>query len=128
MKQLLFILLFTISSLSFAQNTGMVVGKVVDAEISNEPLILANIAVKGTEITSDSDVTGLFLLENLAEGDYTLVCDFVGYESEEINVHVSALEPTEVTIALRPSTISLGDLVALSNVSEKDTKTPSPRN
>lgn len=128
MKQLIFIILLSLSSLSFAQNTGMVVGKVVDAEIRNEPLILANIAVKGTDIASDSDVTGLFLIENLAEGDYTLVCDFVGYESEEINIHVSAIEPAEVTIALRPSTISLNDLSALSNISEKDIKTASPSN
>jgi len=126
MKQLLFIFLLTISSLGFAQNTGMVVGKVVDYDMGDEPLIYANVSIKGTEIQSDSDVTGLFVLENLADGDYTIVCDFVGYESEEINIRVNSLEPTEVTIALRPTTISLGDLSSLSNVSEKDNKTSTP--
>jgi len=82
MKHLITLLLLTFSGLGFAQNTGLIVGKVTDKELNNEPLMFASISVKGTAITADSDMTGLFLLENLAEGDYTLVCNFVGYESK----------------------------------------------
>lgn len=128
MKHLITLLLLTFSSIGFAQNAGMIVGKVLDKELINEPLIFANVSIKGTEIQSDSDVTGLFLLENVAEGDYTLVCDFVGYESEEIKIHVNSLEPTEVNFALRPTTISLNDISSLSNVSQIDTKTSTSLN
>ena len=127
MKQLIFLFLISLSSISFGQNSGMVVGKVVDYTSGNEPLIYANVSVKGSEIHSDSDVTGLFMLENLADGDYTIVCDFVGYETEEIKIHVNSFEPTEVTFALKPTTISLGDISALGNVSLEDTKTSASR-
>ena len=80
--------------------------------------------IKGTTIESTSDITGLFLIENLSDGDYTLVCNFVGYETKEINVHVSALEPTEVNISLEPSTISFNELAAINNnVTKKEDKT-----
>jgi hypothetical protein len=123
MKQLITLLLLTISSIGFAQNAGLIVGKVTDKELNNEPLMFASISVKGTTIASESDITGLFLLENLADGDYTLVCDFVGYESKELNVHISSMQPTEVNFSLAPSTISLDELAALSSVAKKDDKT-----
>ena len=123
MKHLITLLLLTFSGLGFAQNTGLIVGKVTDKELNNEPLMFASISVKGTAITADSDMTGLFLLENLAEGDYTLVCNFVGYESKELQIHVSAMQPTEVAISLAPTTISLNELAALSSIAKKDDKT-----
>jgi len=123
MKHLITLLLLTFSGLGFAQNTGLFVGKVTDKELNNEPLMFASISVKGTAITADSDMTGLFLLENLAEGDYTLVCNFVGYESKELQIHVSAMQPTEVAISLAPTTISLNELAALSSIAKKDDKT-----
>ena len=123
MKHLITLLLLTFSGLGFAQNTGLIVGKVTDKELNNEPLMFASISVKGSAISADSDMTGLFLLENLAEGDYTLVCNFVGYESKELQIHVSAMQPTEVAISLAPTTISLNELAALSSIAKKDDKT-----
>ena len=123
MKQLITLLLLIISSIGFAQNTGLIVGKITDKELNNEPLIFASISVKGTALASDSDITGLFLLENLADGDYTLVCNFIGYETKELIVHVNSMQPTEVNISLAPSTISLNELAALSSVAKKDDKT-----
>jgi len=119
MKQLFTLLLFTFSSLSFAQNMGLIVGKVIDKDTNNEPLVFANLSIKGTSIESTSDITGLFLIENLSDGDYTLVCNFVGYETKEINIHVSALEPTEVNISLEPSTISFNELASINNIATK---------
>jgi hypothetical protein len=123
MKQLFTLLLLTFSSLGFAQNMGLIVGKVIDKDMNNEPLVFANLSIKGTTIESTTDITGLFLLENLADGDYTLVCNFVGYETKELNVHVNSMEPTEINISLKPSTISLNDLVAINSVAKKEENT-----
>lgn len=113
MKSLFTIVLLAFSTLGFTQNTGIVVGKVMDNDVSNEPLIYANISIKGTAVEASTDMTGLFHIENLKDGDYTLVCSFTGYETKELNIHVSAMEPTEVAISLKPSTVSLNDLAAL---------------
>ncbi|GGK13458.1 hypothetical protein GCM10007962_04710 [Yeosuana aromativorans] len=113
MKSLFTLVLLAFSTLGFAQNTGIVVGKVTDNAVNNEPLIYANISIKGTAIEASTDMTGLFHIENLADGDYTLICSFAGYETKELNIHVSAMEPTQIALSLNPSTVSLNDLAAL---------------
>lgn len=123
MKHLITLLLLTFSSISFAQNAGLIVGKVTDKELNNEPLMFASISIKDTAIASETDITGIFLIENLAEGDYTLVCNFIGYETKELTIHVSSMQPTEINLSLTPSTISLNELAALSSVAKKDDKT-----
>jgi hypothetical protein len=123
MKQLITLLLLTFSSLGFAQNMGLIVGKVMDKDLNDEPLVFANVSVKGTTIESTSDTTGLFLLENLADGDYTLVCNFVGYETQELKVHVNSMVPTEVKVSLAPSTISLNELASIASVAKKEDRT-----
>lgn len=122
MKRLFIVAAMLISAVSFSQNTGLVVGKIMDAEVNNAPLVLANVTIKGTETKVDTDQTGLFLLENLEAGDYTLVCSFVGYETKEIKIHVDAFEPTEIKLSLAASTISFEDLALLTATAEKTVK------
>lgn len=122
MKHLIYTALFLFTTLSFGQNTGLIVGKVLDNEMNDAPLVLANVSVKGTSINLNTDLTGLFVVENLEAGDYTIVCSFAGYETKEINVHVDALQPAEVKLSLAASTISLDELALLTAVAQKDDK------
>ena len=103
---------------SFAQNTGMVVGKIMDEELSDAPLVMASVSVKGTSIAAETDLTGLFVIENLEAGDYTLVCSFVGYETREIDVHVDALKPVELKVSLAASTVSAEELAFISSLAQ----------
>ncbi|MFI0428689.1 carboxypeptidase-like regulatory domain-containing protein [Mariniflexile sp. HMF6888] len=122
MKHLIYLSLFLLTATSFGQNTGLIVGKIMDNELNNAPLVLANVSVKGTAINSNTDLTGMFIIENLEAGDYTLVCSFAGYETQEIKVHVDALKPAEVKLSLAASTISLSELALLTSVTQKDDK------
>lgn len=122
MKHLIYTALFLFTTLSFGQNTGLIVGKVLDNEMNDAPLVLANVSVKGTSINLNTDLTGLFVVENLEAGDYTIVCSFAGYETKEINVHVDALQPAEVKLSLAASTISLDELALLTAVAQKNDK------
>lgn len=119
MKHLVALLIFTFTSFSFSQNTGMVVGKIMDNELQNSPLIMANISIKESAIQVNTDLTGMFVLENLKAGDYTLVCTFAGYETQELKVHVDTFQPTEIKLSLAASTVSLDDLAMLASVAEK---------
>ena len=76
-----FIILFT--SFCFSQNTGSILGVVLDSELNNEPLIHANVLIKETNQITSSDTYGMFHFENLEEGNYTLVISFIGYETKE---------------------------------------------
>jgi hypothetical protein len=120
MKHLIYIFSFLLTSVAFSQNTGLIVGKILDNELNNSPLVLANVAVKGTNISADTDISGLFTLENLEDGDYTLVCSFVGYETKEINIHVNSLEPTELKLSLAASTLNLSDILSITSTSQKE--------
>lgn len=122
MKHLIYISLFLLTTTSFGQNTGLIVGKIMDNELNNAPLVLANVSVKGTDITLNTDLTGLFVIENLEAGDYTLVCGFAGYETQEIKVHVDVLKPTEIKLSLAASTVSLSELALLTSIAQKDDK------
>nr|WP_233164050.1 carboxypeptidase-like regulatory domain-containing protein [Snuella sedimenti] len=118
---LLSFLLFT--SFCFGQNNGMIVGKIMDKELDNSPLVLANVSVKGTDLRANTDITGLFLIENLKDGDYTLVCSFLGYETKEVKVRVQSEKPAEVKLSLGASSISLDDLEAITSIAQKEDKT-----
>lgn len=113
------------ATFAYAQNTGLIVGKVMDHELDNTPLVFANMSIKGTSIASQTDLTGVFLIENLESGDYTLVCSFPGYETQEIKIHVDALQPTELELTLAASTVSLSELASLATttVSHKEDQT-----
>ena len=119
MKQIVTLTLVLFSSFCFAQNTGMIVGKILDKDFSENPLVLANVSIKGTSIEANTDLTGFFVIENLEDGDYTLVCSFVGYETKELKVNVASENPTEVKLALGASGISLEDLASITSVAQQ---------
>ena len=108
-----FIVLFVLFTTAFlnAQNTGSIVGKLTDKEYNNEPLAFANVLIKGTIKGTTSDFDGLYALENLAPGAYTLVFSFVGYETAQINTNVVAGKVTEVNVPMGASAASLDEIV-----------------
>ncbi len=113
MKHLITLLLLTFSTIGFSQSGSIIVGKVLDKELNNEPLMFAKVSVKGSNLKATSDATGLFYIENLKDGDYTLVCSFPGYESKEIKVQVNAFQSTDINVVLGAKTISINDLALL---------------
>ncbi len=82
MKILTLVLGLLISGIGFAQGA-KVQGSVLDGEFNKEPLAFANVKVKGLDINAETSLDGVFEL-NLLEGKYTLVIDFIGYSSIEI--------------------------------------------
>ncbi|GAA3601068.1 hypothetical protein GCM10022396_18130 [Flavivirga amylovorans] len=99
----------------------------MDKEFDNNPLVFANVSIKGTSIKSTTDETGLFVIENIEDGDYTLVCSFVGYETKELKVKVVSGASEYIKTSLGASTVSLLELASIANVSEKTNKTTASR-
>ena len=122
MKPIIYIVVFLFTTFSFGQSIGLIVGKVLDKEANNEPLVFANVSIKGSAAEFSTDMTGLFVIENLETGHYTLVCSFAGYETQEIKVYVDALKPVEIKLSLAASTVSLSELALITGVSQKDDK------
>lgn len=124
MKNFLILITLLISGFSPAQDTtkGAIAGKLMDKEISGETLPFANVIIKGSNLGTTTDVDGLYSLENLTPGNYTVVFSFVGYETLEVpNVMVAAGKVTEINTALGSSAASL-DEVVIKTVARRDSQ------
>lgn len=82
MKYLFVILFLLVCNLGLAQSVH-VNGKVLDGAFEKQPLAFANVKVKDLDISVETDIDGSYEL-SLLKGSYTLIVDFIGYESIEI--------------------------------------------
>jgi len=119
MKRIILIFTILLSGFCFSQNTGSIVGVVLDGELNNIPLMQATISIKDTSLQSTSDSNGIFYFENLEEGNHTLVFSFIGYQSKDINIQIISNQQTDVITSLNASKISLND-IALLNITTKE--------
>ncbi len=122
-KKIWSLILSSICSWAFAQETGGVVGKLLDAELNNEPLAFANILIKGTTIGTTSDFDGLYEIAGLDPGTYTVVYSYLGYETVEIpNVEVVAGKVTNINVPLSASAGVALEEVVVTTVARKDSE------
>ncbi|MGB5420410.1 carboxypeptidase-like regulatory domain-containing protein [Algibacter sp.] len=111
MKKITYLAFFLISTFSFAQNGGSISGNLLDYESHNEPLMFAKVLIKETGAHVLSDEKGYFKFENLNNGEYTLICSFVGYQTKESKITVAS-DTNHIKLVLEASTISIEDLVS----------------
>lgn len=111
MKYFLLTLTLFTTLLAYSQNTGTLVGKLTDTEYNDEPLPFANILIKGTTKGTTSDMDGLYSIENIEPGTYTIVFSFVGYQSQEVEATIIAGKVTEINLAMSASAASLDEVV-----------------
>jgi outer membrane receptor protein involved in Fe transport len=123
MKFNLKFLLFTlfICTISIAQNKGTISGILTDKESNNQPLPFANVLLKGTNISANTDIDGKYSL-SVNPGNYTVIFSFVGYESVEKPVTVTAGQTVTADQVLSSGGYTLKDVVVKNTTSrEKET-------
>jgi hypothetical protein len=82
---------------------GTIIGQVTDED--GNPIAGATVTVEGTDITATTNETGWYVLENVPEGDHTLVITHPDYDTQEMNVTVTEGETeTPPTEQLPPAT------------------------
>lgn len=95
------------SQCGFAQ-TASLKGKVTD---NGEPLPLASVVLKGTEMGTATDMDGLFELANIQAGDYVLSVSSLGYLPYQTKIHLGPGESKTINISLETSAESLDEMV-----------------
>ena len=83
-KYILLVIFLAASALSFGQETGGVWGHISDAELEDEPMLFANVQLKGTSRSVQTNFHGNFEFSDLQPGSHTLVVQYLGYERKEI--------------------------------------------
>ena len=123
MNKFLVLIAFLLTTIVNAQETtGSIAGKLTDREMNGEALPFANVTIKGTSKGTTSDYDGLYVLDKLEPGTYTVVFSFIGYETLEIpNVQVVAGKVTEINTDLGSSAAALEEVV-ITTVSRRDSE------
>jgi outer membrane receptor protein involved in Fe transport len=83
-----------------AGTTGKIIGVVIDSE-SEEPLPGINVYIEGLPLGAASDADGYYIINNVRPGNYTIVFEAVGYQTQKsTNVKVSVDFSTKLDVAL----------------------------
>jgi iron complex outermembrane receptor protein len=93
----------------FLQAQTTVSGKITDGEL-NEPLIGANIIIKGTTIGASTDLDGQFEISSSQALPWTLEVSYTGFEPQTIEVSQAR---NDLSIVMNPSAI-MGQEVVIS--------------
>lgn len=125
-KWTILVLIFSFSTVAMGQRT--ITGTITD-ESTGEPLIGANVFVKGAEqIGTNTDFEGSYSLE-VPEGTTTLIFSFIGFNEKEVAlgpsnvVNVSLVEGTELEelVVIGYGSVRKSDLTgSVSTVNEED--------
>jgi iron complex outermembrane receptor protein len=99
--------------------TGALSGRVVDAE-TGEPLVGANVALRGTVLGRVTHVDGTFRFQSLPVGVYTVVISMVGYETKYVvNVEITPQSEKTLTVELKPIVIQTDPIVVTASRREQ---------
>jgi hypothetical protein len=110
LRNLWLLFLLMIPSTATAQGNGSITGRVYDA-VTQEPLVGANVIVRGTSLGAATDVDGRFSIRNVPAGTYRVEASVIGYRSMVMADLVTAPgRETQVEFALHEVTIDLGEV------------------
>lgn len=97
-------------SFMFAQ-TGSVKGKVLDG--SGEPLIGANVFIKGTTTGTITDIDGNYIVSSVPVGQQTIVASFIGYSNVELPATINEGQETVLDFTMQEDITALDELVVI---------------
>ena len=95
------ILLLSFLSLSFSA----IIQGIIKDKRSKQPLIGANVMLKGTSLGSSTDENGFYLIQNIDFGNYMLTVSYIGYEEFEQEVSLKSKTNLELDLLLTPQAL-----------------------
>ncbi len=93
-----------------AASTGTIAGSVYDSQ-TDEPLVGANVYLENTSFGAATDKDGMFIINNVPPGKYTVVATFVGYSKHTDSITLEAGDKAKLNFALQPSLMDLDAIV-----------------
>ncbi len=117
MKNILLIV-FAFLSLGVLGQEGSIKGKITDAE-TGEELIGATVVIAGTTKGSAADLDGNYNIEGIEAGNYTIVCQYISYQSDTLkNVVVKEGEPTIHNFNMGSAAIKMDEFVVIARANK----------
>jgi len=120
MKKLVFSVLLVIFTVTaFAQQSGTVTGKIVDSK-TQKPLQSAIVSVQNTNIMKLTNAQGIFLLENVSEGENLLQIKSDGYGSLLLNIELSENQNLDLGVIILQEDVTTELQLSLITLTESD--------
>jgi hypothetical protein len=105
------IIILLCSLYSYAGTTGKISGKVTDSE-TGEVLPGINIIIEGTTLGAASDIDGVYIINNIPPGRYTVIASGVGFQKKRfIDVRVRADFTTQLDFTIGTESITTEEVV-----------------
>lgn len=95
------LVLFIFPNLSHAVTPGKIKGKVFDA-ITNQPLLGANVFLKGTSLGAATNMDGSYFIRNIPVGIYTIQVSYIGYRAIEEKIQIKGGLTLSMNFKLEP--------------------------
>jgi hypothetical protein len=108
------ILIFILLPAVQAQPHGSISGFIYDNE-SGESLVGANVFLQDTYMGSASNSSGFYSIPRIPVGSYTLVCQFIGYETFSKKITVKPNSSMELNIRLKPRAIATEEISVIAD-------------
>ena len=124
-KQLFFLSVFLLSATSMFAQTGKIAGEVLE-EGTEEPLIGVQVIVEGTTRGTVTDLDGLYNINNIDPGTYTVVFRYIGFATYKVeNVKVFTDRTTRIDALLNEAVLEGEEVVITAErpIVEKDRTT-----
>lgn len=112
MKRFFTLLLLLISFAAIAQkggDKGSVKGFIYD-KVNGEGIAFANVQVQGTDFGATTDEQGFFFIPNLQSGSYKLVVNYIGYESQTLDVEIKKGQTVNLKVVMTTKSVELKDV------------------
>jgi TonB-dependent receptor len=102
--------------LLYSQSSGNISGVIRDSQ-TGDPLVSANIYVKGTSLGTASNLDGKYKLVELPAGKDTVVYRYIGYETFQTVVNVLPNKTVEYDVKLTPTAITGKEVIVTGQLS-----------
>jgi iron complex outermembrane receptor protein len=112
MKQVLYGILIILTALAVLQAAS--VKGVVKDDDTKDPLIGANVVLKGTGMGATTDMDGFFLIQKVAQGEYQLEVSYVGYTTYMERITVGETE-ISLDISIKPTVFQGSEITVLAD-------------
>lgn len=95
----------------FAGNTGKIAGTVIDKN-TGEPLVGANVMIKGTNLGASTDMEGAYYILQVPPGTYSVEFEYIGYRKVAIkNVRVQSDLTVHLNVKMKPEALETKEIV-----------------
>ena len=109
------ILSLLLTTSTFAQS-GSISGSVTD-KTTEAALPGANVILEGTSLGAASDMDGKYVIRSVPVGKYTLIVSYIGYNSDSVQVEVTADRTLEQNFSLLAKTVESKEVVVTAQAS-----------